>query len=83
MRTTITLEPDVAAELDRRRRRRGTSLKQEVNELLRAGMASEEGAAARATSVYRSSPLSAGRCLVGSLDDVAEALAIAEGEDFP
>lgn len=82
MRTTITLEPDVAAELEQRRRSRGTNLKQEINELLRAGLASAEGAGAPTTSGYRSSPLSAGRCLLGSLDDVAEALAIAEGEDF-
>lgn len=38
MRTTLTLDPDVAAALERRRRERGTGLKQEVNDLLRAGL---------------------------------------------
>ena len=39
MRTTLTLDDDVAAALARRRAERGTGLRQEVNELLRAGLA--------------------------------------------
>lgn len=39
MRTTLTLDDDVAAALARRRAERGTALRQEVNELLRAGLA--------------------------------------------
>jgi plasmid stability protein len=39
MRTTLTLDDDVAAALARRRVERGTGLRQEVNELLRAGLA--------------------------------------------
>lgn len=35
MRTTLTLEDDVAKELERRMRREGKSLKEIVNELLR------------------------------------------------
>lgn len=38
MRTTLTLDDDVAAALARRRAARGTGLRQEVNELLRAGL---------------------------------------------
>jgi plasmid stability protein len=38
MRTTLTLDDDVAAALTRRRAERGTGLRQEVNELLRAGL---------------------------------------------
>jgi plasmid stability protein len=38
MRTTLTLDDDVAAALARRRAERGTGLRQEVNELLRAGL---------------------------------------------
>jgi plasmid stability protein len=42
MRTTLTLDDDVAAALERRRRERGTGLKAEVNALLRAGLAASE-----------------------------------------
>lgn len=38
MRTTLTLDDDVAAALARRRAERGTGLRQEVNDLLRAGL---------------------------------------------
>ena len=31
---------------------------------------------------YRTRSVSLGRCLIGSIDDTAEALAIAEGENF-
>jgi len=39
MRTTLTLDDDVAAALERRRAERGTGLRREVNDLLRAGLA--------------------------------------------
>ena len=38
MRTTLTLDDDVAAALSRRRAERGTGLREEINELLRAGL---------------------------------------------
>jgi hypothetical protein len=38
MRTTLTLDDDVAAAISQRRRDRGTGLRDEVNELLRAGL---------------------------------------------
>lgn len=82
MRTTLTLEPDVAAEIERRRRQTGTSLKREVNELLRLGLRHARAAEDEATSDYRTPAADVGRCLVGSIDDVAEALAVAEGEGF-
>jgi hypothetical protein len=31
---------------------------------------------------YQTRAVDLGRCLIGSIDDVAEVLAIAEGEDF-
>jgi hypothetical protein len=80
MRTTLTLEPDVSAEIERRRRHRGTSLKQEVNELLRAALRhadADEGAA----GPFRTPTLDAGRALI-PIDDVDEALRIAEGEGY-
>lgn len=39
MRTTLTLDDDVAAELERLRREEGMGLSEAVNRLIRAGMA--------------------------------------------
>ena len=39
MRTTVTLDDDVAAEVDRLRRERGVGLSEAVNLLVRSGMA--------------------------------------------
>ena len=78
-RTTLTLEPDVAAELERRRRERGTTLKTEVNELLRAGLSRAEEAPAQRKH-FETQPLPLGKPLIESFDDIAEVLALAEGE---
>jgi hypothetical protein len=42
MRTTITLDPDVAARLKQLMRERGISFKQAVNAVLRAGFGSDK-----------------------------------------
>jgi hypothetical protein len=78
-RTTLTLDPDVAAEIERRRGKRGTTLKAEVNDLLRAGLSrvSEPTAPARR---FETAVLPLGKPLVESFDDIAEVLALAEGE---
>jgi hypothetical protein len=81
VRTTLTLDDDVARLLERARRRRGVSLKQLVNEALREGLARIEAPrTARKRHVTKS--VSLGRCLLGDIDDVAEALAAADGERF-
>ena len=41
MRTTLTIEPDVANEIAERRRATGASLKRVVNDLLRKGLRAE------------------------------------------
>ena len=81
MRTTLTLDDDVAAMVERQRKRSGRRMRQVVNEALRRGltqMAAPEPARAR----YRTASTSLGRCLLASLDDVAEVLAVSEGESF-
>ena len=80
MRTTLTLEPDVAAALERVRTRRRSGLKEIVNEALRGGLAALDKAPA-VRQAYRTKTVALGPCLIGSIDDVAEALAIAEGDD--
>lgn len=42
MRTTLTLDPDVAAKLKEEARRRGVSFKEAVNSSLRRGLAGDE-----------------------------------------
>lgn len=79
-RTTLTLDPDVATELDRRRRRLGTTLKHEVNELLRLGLSRAAGPDP-AEARFETKALPLGRPLIESFDDIAEVLAFAEGED--
>lgn len=54
MRTTLTLDPDVAQLLEREAARRGTTLKQVVNDALRRGLA--PAATPRASPGYRVRP---------------------------
>ena len=82
MRTTLTLDDDVAALLERLQKSKGLGQKELVNRALRdglSGLAREERAPARR---HRTKSRDLGECLIPSLDDVSEALAIAEGEDF-
>jgi hypothetical protein len=81
MRTTLTLEDDVAAAIDHRRRERNHSLKQEVNELIRVGLLHVDDKRPKAPR-FRVEPLDIGECLVDNFDDVSAVLAMAEGEDY-
>lgn len=81
MRTTLTLEDDVAALLRRIQRRRKSSFKDVVNDALRQGLRQlDEPSTPR--KPYRMKPADLGPCLLGSIDDVSEVLAVAEGEAF-
>ncbi len=64
MRTTLTLDDDVAAALARRRAERGTGLRREVNELLRAGLAASSRPAARDAEEYGLPTFDPGRALI-------------------
>ena len=81
MRTTLTLDPDVAALAERMQRVRGQSFKAVVNEAMRHGLRAMAVPSGQPPA-YRTPAVDLGRCRIGSLDDVAEALAVAEGEDF-
>lgn len=81
MRTTLTLEDDVAAALERLRKARKQSLKAVVNETLRRGL-EHKPPPRRTRPQARTRGVSLGRCVIGNLDNVSEALAIAEGESF-
>ena len=79
MRTTLTLDADVAARLEREMRKRGTSFKAVINDLLRAGLDAAQ-TPKRKTRAFRTEGFDLGPSLVGSLDNVEEVLARAEGE---
>jgi len=81
MRTTLTLDPDVAAMVERLRKERNQSLKQIVNEGLRQGLHRAE-IASRQRKPYKVTTLRSGRCLLDSLDNTAEVLALIESEGF-
>lgn len=77
MRTTLTLDDDVAAAIERRRHDLRHSLKQEVNDLIRVGLMYVEQEQ-RETPRFRVKPLDAGELLI-PIDDVSAALEVAEG----
>jgi plasmid stability protein len=64
MRTTLTLDDDVAAALGRRRAERGTGLRREVNDLLRAGLAAVSAPSADAGTSYDLPTFDPGRALI-------------------
>ena len=82
MRTTVTLDDDLAIRLERRRAEHGQTFKEALNEAVRLGLAAQQdvGLAASPPAVTR--PLPLGRRLIGDLDSVADALALAEGEAY-
>ncbi len=81
MRTTLTIDDDVAALLQRVWDGRRGKLKEIVNEALRVGL-SQMAKPDRRPTQYQTPTVSLGKCLIGSLDDVTEALAAGEGEQF-
>ena len=81
MRTTLSIDDDVAAILLRIRQTRKMSLKAIINEALRQGLQELTSPRPRRRP-YRTPSFSLGRCLIGSVDDVSEALAVGEGESF-
>ncbi len=80
MRTTLTIDEDVAVQLARLRRERKQSLKDIVNNALGRGLR-ELQARPKRRREFRTTSHSMGSFLV-NIDDVAEAIALAEGDDF-
>jgi Bacterial antitoxin of type II TA system, VapB len=79
MRTTVTLEDDVAAALARIEKQEGKSAKEIINAAVREFVARR--ARRRKGAAYRTPAVDLGPSLIGSLDDVGDALAVAEGDD--
>ena len=80
MRTTLTLDDDVAVQIERLRRARDVSLKELVNDALRRGLR-ELSAKPKKRKPFRTRTFDMGKPLI-NIDNVAEAIAYAEGEGY-
>lgn len=80
MRTTLTLDDDVAVQIRRLRRDRDVNLKVLVNEALRRGLREMAGPPKRCEQ-FRTQAHAMGAPRI-NLDNVAEALAHAEGDAY-
>jgi hypothetical protein len=81
MRTTLTIDDDVAIRLEKLREERGESFKAVVNDALRRGLdALKEPQRDRPR--YRIRPVSLGRCALPNLDSLYDSLVFGEGEWF-
>jgi Arc/MetJ family transcription regulator len=81
MRTTLTIDDDVAAEIERLRRIREDSLKSLINEALRRGI-KEMTARPKRRAPFRTDSVALGQTRIGGIDNISDALAMAESEDF-
>jgi ribbon-helix-helix CopG family protein len=80
MRTTLTIEDDIAAQLERLRRKDDASLKDLINEALRRGLQTMD-ARPKKKKPFKTRAFDLGEPLI-NLDNIAEALAYLEGEGF-
>jgi len=81
MRTTLTIDDDIAATLERLRRNRDANLKDIVNDALRRGLRDME-ARPKPRKPFQTRSVDAGAMLIPNIDNVAEVLAIVEGDAF-
>ena len=79
MGTTLTLDDDVAVQLERLRRSRNRTLREAVHDALRRGLREMTGRPDAPRMKYRTPTADLGRCLVGSIESVSAALAVEHG----
>jgi len=77
----LTIDDDVAVLLEQLRRTRSLRFKALVNEALRRGL-HEMTEPKKPRQAFQTRSVSLGRLRIASLDNVVEALAMAEGEGF-
>jgi hypothetical protein len=81
MRTTLTIDKDVAAQLRQLRRSRDVSLKALINDALRRGLR-DMGGTPKKGKPFRTETFNAGKPLIDDIDNVAEVLAVVEGDTY-
>jgi hypothetical protein len=79
MRTTLSLDDDVAKMIEQRRKATDATFKEIVNQALREGLTSM-AKPSRRKKLFRTKAVSHGKCYLPNLDDTSEVLAFAEGE---
>jgi hypothetical protein len=80
MRTTLTLDDDVAALIETAQASSDKTFKEIVNEALRRGLSEPEPK--KPPRQFQTRGRNLGICRLPSLDNVAEALALGEGDGF-
>jgi len=81
MRTTLSIDEDVAVLLKRVQQHRNLRLKETVNEALRRGLR-EMAAPAQPAPTFQTRSVDLGELRIGGIDNIADVLAVAEGEGF-
>jgi hypothetical protein len=75
----LTLDDDVAVALKRLQKSRSASFRDVVNDALRRGL-KDMSSRVKRTEQFRTRAVALGQLRLGSLDNIADALAIAEDE---
>ncbi len=81
MRTTLTLDDDVAVQIERLRKERDLNLKDVVNEALRRGLSEMQRPPVK-RKPFRTQPITGAVPTLCDVDNIAEVIALAEGEFF-
>jgi hypothetical protein len=81
MRTTLTIDDDLAVQIEALRRKGGRRFREVVNEALRRGLSAMESPRKSQRS-FKTRVFDAGAARLPNLDNVAEVLAVIEGEEF-
>jgi hypothetical protein len=81
MRTTLTLDDDVAAQIEQLRKARDLGLKDVVNEALRRGL-KEMSAKPKRRQKFETRVHHGGKPYIDNIDNVAEVLALIEGDNY-
>ncbi|MFN0168385.1 MAG: DUF2191 domain-containing protein [Bryobacteraceae bacterium] len=81
MRTTLSLDDDVAAQLEAWRAREDLSFKEAVNSALRRGLS--ELSRPKMRRPFRTKPIDMGPCRIPNLDNIWEVLDDVENEERP
>lgn len=82
MRTTLTLDDDVAVALRRLCEADGLAFKQAVNSVLRAGIVARASQKPLSPGTAWTTPSDVGQPRLLNIDDIHETLRIGEGDDY-
>jgi hypothetical protein len=80
MRTTLTVDDDLAIELQRIQAETGRAWKQVVNDVLRAGLRGRQHDLQRSRESRRTKGVRLGEPRIGDISNVHEVLSISEGD---